>query len=43
MRYMILIKASKDSEAGVMPREQLLTAMGQLQRRPGESRDYAGR
>jgi AraC family transcriptional regulator len=28
MRYMILIKASKDSEAGVMPSEQLLTAMG---------------
>src|SRR3954471_24534874 len=28
MRFMVLIKADKDSEAGVMPSEQLLTAMG---------------
>ena len=28
MRFMILIKATKDSEAGVMPDERLLTAMG---------------
>jgi hypothetical protein len=28
MRFMILVKASKDSEAGVMPSEELLTAMG---------------
>lgn len=28
MRFMILIKADKDSETGVMPNEQLLTAMG---------------
>jgi len=28
MRFMIIVKASKDSEAGVMPSEQLLTAMG---------------
>jgi hypothetical protein len=28
MRCMILVKASKDSEAGVMPSEKLLTAMG---------------
>jgi hypothetical protein len=28
MRFMVLIKANKDSEAGVMPNEQLLTAMG---------------
>ena len=27
MRFMILVKASKDSEAGVMPSEDLLTAM----------------
>ena len=27
MRFMILVKASKDSEAGVMPSEELLTAM----------------
>ena len=28
MRFMILIKASKDSEAGVLPDEKLLTEMG---------------
>ena len=28
MRFMILIKANKDSEAGVMPSEQLLADMG---------------
>ena len=28
MRFMILVKASKDSEAGVMPSEKLLTEMG---------------
>ena len=28
MRFMVLIKADKDSEAGVLPNEQLLTAMG---------------
>lgn len=27
MRFMILVKASKDSEAGVMPTEELLSAM----------------
>jgi hypothetical protein len=27
MRFMILVKASKDSEAGVMPPEELFTAM----------------
>jgi hypothetical protein len=27
MRFMIIVKASKDSEAGVMPGEDLLTAM----------------
>ncbi|KYF72938.1 dehydrogenase [Sorangium cellulosum] len=30
MRFMILIKATKDSEAGVMPGEQLLTEMGKF-------------
>ncbi|WP_437333003.1 YciI family protein [Sorangium sp. So ce394] len=30
MRFMILIKATKDSEAGVMPSEQLLTEMGKF-------------
>jgi hypothetical protein len=28
MRFMILVKASKDSEAGVMPSERLLAEMG---------------
>jgi hypothetical protein len=27
MRFMILVKATKDSEAGVMPSEEMLTAM----------------
>src|SRR5262249_43063460 len=27
MRFMILVKASKDSEAGVMPSQEMLTAM----------------
>ena len=30
MRFMILIKATKDSEAGVMPSEQPLTEMGKF-------------
>ncbi|KYF46972.1 dehydrogenase [Sorangium cellulosum] len=30
MRFMIIIKATKDSEAGVMPGEQLLTEMGKF-------------
>jgi hypothetical protein len=30
MRFMILVKASRDSEAGVMPSQQLLTEMGQF-------------
>ncbi len=28
MRFMVIVKASKDSEAGVMPSEKLLTEMG---------------
>ncbi|MFS2198884.1 YciI family protein [Pseudomonas sp. Pseusp3] len=28
MRFMIIIKASQDSEAGIMPSQELLTAMG---------------
>ena len=28
MRFMMIVKASKDSEAGVMPGEELLSAMG---------------
>ncbi len=30
MRFMIIVKANKDSEAGVMPSEQLLTEMGKF-------------
>ena len=30
MRFMILVKATKDSEAGVMPNQQLLTEMGKF-------------
>ena len=30
MRFMVIVKASKDSEAGVMPCIELMTAMGQF-------------
>ena len=30
MRFMILVKASKESEAGVMPSQQILTEMGKF-------------
>lgn len=30
MRFMILVKANKDSEAGVMPTKEMLTAMGKF-------------
>lgn len=30
MRFMIIVKASKDSEAGIMPSEKLLTEMGKF-------------
>jgi hypothetical protein len=30
MRVLVIVKASKDSEAGVMPSEQLLTEMGKF-------------
>jgi hypothetical protein len=30
MRVMVMVKATKDSEAGVMPSQQLLTEMGQF-------------
>ena len=29
MRFMVFVKASEDTEAGIMPSEELLTAMGQ--------------
>jgi len=28
MRFMVIVKASKDSEAGIMPSEEMLAAMG---------------
>lgn len=28
MRFMVMVKATEDSEAGIMPNEELLTAMG---------------
>src|SRR5437016_6654783 len=30
MRVMVIVKANKDSEAGVMPNEKILTAMGKF-------------
>ncbi|PYS54124.1 MAG: dehydrogenase [Acidobacteria bacterium] len=30
MRFMVIVKADKDSEAGIMPSEQLLTDMGKF-------------
>jgi hypothetical protein len=30
MRFMVIVKATKDSEAGVMPSEELLSAMGKF-------------
>jgi hypothetical protein len=30
MRFMVIVKASKDSEAGVLPSRELLTAMGKF-------------
>lgn len=30
MRFMVIVKANKDSEAGVMPTEKLLTEMGKF-------------
>jgi hypothetical protein len=30
MRFMVMVKANKDSEAGVMPTEQMLTEMGKF-------------
>src|ERR1051325_2771982 len=30
MRFMVIVKASKDSEAGIMPSQQLLTEMGKF-------------
>ena len=37
MRFMMIVKASKDSEAGVMPSEELLTAMGRYNEELGKA------
>ena len=31
MRFMVMVKATKDSEDGIMPSEELLTAMMKVQ------------
>ena len=30
MRVMVIVKANKESEAGIMPNEKILTAMGKF-------------
>ena len=37
MRFMVLVKASKDSEAGVMPSEELMTEMGKFNEEMGKA------
>jgi hypothetical protein len=37
MRFMVIVKASKDSEAGVMPSRELLTAMGKFNEEMAEA------
>ena len=45
MKFMMIVKASKDSEAGVMPSEELLSAMGKYNEelmKAGVLRDFPG-
>ena len=42
MRCMVIVKASKDTEAGVMPSTEMLTAMGKFNEQTGEGRNHAG-
>jgi hypothetical protein len=42
MRFMVIVKANKDSEAGVLPNKEILTD-GKIQRRAGEGRRDARR
>ena len=42
MRVMVIVKATKNSEAGEMPSEKLLTDDGQVQRGAREGRHHAG-
>lgn len=37
MRFMVIVKASKDSEAGVMPSEKILTAMAKFNEELGKA------
>ena len=37
MRFMVMVKASRDSEAGVMPSEKLLTDMGKFNEELGKA------
>ena len=37
MRFMVIVKASKDSEAGVMPDEKILTAMTKFNEELGKA------
>jgi len=37
MRFMMLVKASKESEAGALPRKELLVAMGQFNEEMAEA------
>ena len=30
MRFMVIVKANKDSEAGILPSTEILTAMGKF-------------
>lgn len=41
MRFLVIVKASKDSEAGVTPGEELLTVMGKA--RADRQREQAAR
>ena len=38
MRFMVIVKATKDSEAGKMPSEGLLSAMAKFNEEDGEGR-----
>ena len=43
MRFMVMVKADENSEAGEMPSEELLAEMGAVQRGAGQGRRDAGR
>ena len=43
MRFMVMVKATKNTEAGVLPSKELLDRDGQVQRGAGEGRRHARR